>query len=616
MANRFAVASGNFNDTATWSTTAAGSPGASVPVAGDNAIANTRTVTITANATCDNITNGTTYGGTAGGSFTLSDGVTLTASIIGGTGTSSCVNYSGSTSSSIVGTVTGGGGSTALGVTHSGSGTLNVTNASPHTARAFSNTAAGTISITGNCTATGAAGSTPLISNSSNGTVTINGSITGGSGGASHGVSNTSNGSVNVTGSVTGGAVSNAFGINNTSTGTVTVNGGTVTATISNAIVSTTATVRASGSFIYSSDGTIPISAPKLVLLTTPTAAKTRYALSGSGTFVDMFTADNTGLAPAVGDVRAGVVYGSATGTLAVPAAGSVALGVAVDNTVGTAILTQAAVQTALTAQGLTTSRAANLDNLDATVSSRLAASAYSAGSAPSASDNAAAVWAAATRTLTSASGPTAVQIRQEMDSNSTRLANLDAAVSSRSTFNPANDTVARVTLTDTATTLTNAPTVPSASAIATAVWNAADKTGYSLTSAERTAIAAAVESSILNENDSSAVLNAIVGAIGNSNVDEVALVAAIRADLERNGGKLASIPTTAAPSASTVASAVRSELTEISRLDVSISSRMAASEATKLDDVKTKTDALNTDRLGQCVTTNILGTLLAQSQS
>jgi len=71
------------------------------------------------------------------------------------------------------------------------------------------------------------------------------------------------------------------------------------------------------------------------------------------------------------------------------------------------------------------------------------------------------------------------------------------------------------------------------------------DKTGYALTAAERTAIAVAVEQAIINDADGQAVLNAIVGAIGNQNVDEVALVAAVRADLERAGGKIDLIPTT-----------------------------------------------------------------------
>lgn len=54
-----------------------------------------------------------------------------------------------------------------------------------------------------------------------------------------------------------------------------------------------------------------------------------------------------------------------------------------------------------------------------------------------------------------------------------------------------------------------------------------------------RDAIAVTVESHLLDEGDSQLLINAIVGAIGNTNVDEVALVAALRADLERTGGNL-----------------------------------------------------------------------------
>ena len=58
--------------------------------------------------------------------------------------------------------------------------------------------------------------------------------------------------------------------------------------------------------------------------------------------------------------------------------------------------------------------------------------------------------------------------------------------------------------------------------------------------------IATAVEQAILNEGDGTQVLNAIVGAIGNTNVDQVALVAAIRSDLERSGGSIALLETKA----------------------------------------------------------------------
>lgn len=47
------------------------------------------------------------------------------------------------------------------------------------------------------------------------------------------------------------------------------------------------------------------------------------------------------------------------------------------------------------------------------------------------------------------------------------------------------------------------------------------------------------IEAALLNEGDSQQLINAISTAIGNQNVDEIALVAAIRADLERTGGSL-----------------------------------------------------------------------------
>jgi hypothetical protein len=55
---------------------------------------------------------------------------------------------------------------------------------------------------------------------------------------------------------------------------------------------------------------------------------------------------------------------------------------------------------------------------------------------------------------------------------------------------------------------------------------------------------AADVEAALINEADGQTMVNAIVNAIGNTNVDETALVAAVRADLERLGGMLASVPT------------------------------------------------------------------------
>jgi len=291
----------------------------------------------------------------------------------------------------------------------------------------------------------------------------------------------------------------------------------------------------------------------------------------------------------------------------------------------------------------------AGVENLDATVSSRLAPSGTlatvttltNAPTVPTASaiasqvrtelsvelgrvdQNISSRLAAADYTAPSAA-PTVTAIRQEMDSNSTKLANLDATVSSR---------------------------------LASSAYSAAPTTAQ---------IATAVEGSLLNEADGQAVLNAIVGAIGNTNLSEVSLVAAVRADLERVGGKIDSIPTTSAPtaaanatavwsaatkeitggtvdtltnspsvpSAASIASATRTELTtELGRLDAAVSTRLATSGYTAPSTAPTaaanasavrseltvelaKVAALNTDRLANVATTAIVGNLIAQANS
>jgi hypothetical protein len=276
----------------------------------------------------------------------------------------------------------------------------------------------------------------------------------------------------------------------------------------------------------------------------------------------------------------------------------------------------------------------AGVENLDAATSTRLPSSSYAAA-------------------------PSVTAIRTEMDSNSTKLANLDATISSRladadytaPTSAPTAAAVASAVRTE-LTEISNLDATVS-SRLASSAYSAAPTTAQ---------IATAVEGSLLNEADGQAVLNALVSAIGNTNLSEVSLVAAVRADLERNGGKLDSIPTTAAPSASTVAGAVRTELsTELGRIDAAVSSRLAsasytaptaaptaaanasavrtelATELARVDAavstrlagsaytapansdvaaIKVKTDALNTERLANVATTAIVGNLLAQANS
>jgi hypothetical protein len=317
------------------------------------------------------------------------------------------------------------------------------------------------------------------------------------------------------------------------------------------------------------------------------------------------------------------------------------------------------------------------LSNLDASVSSRLASAAYTAPT----------------------SAPTAAAVASAVRTELTELSNLDATISSR--------------LADADYT---APTsAPSASAVATAVrtelgtelgridQNISSRLADADYTTPPTAaqIATAVEGSLLNEADGQQILNALVGAIGNQNVDEIALVAAIRSDLERSGGKLDSIPTAAAPSAASVASAVWSASTKeitggtvttltnapdvptegeiasavwsaasreitggvvdtltnapasvtpsdiwshssrtltsasgptaveirqeidanSTKLDAAVSTRLAGSAYTApansdVAAIKTKTDAINVDRINNTATTAIVGNLLAQANS
>jgi hypothetical protein len=135
-------------------------------------------------------------------------------------------------------------------------------------------------------------------------------------------------------------------------------------------------------------------------------------------------------------------------------------------------------------------------------------------------------IWSHATRTLTSASGPTAIEIRQELDSNSTQL------------------------------------------------------------------------SAIKSKTD----------ALPSDPADQSLLEAAIAG--------------VTAPSASTVAAAVRSELSvELARVDQAISTRLASSGYTApansdISAIKAKTDALVTDRLAQVSTVSTTGAQLAAALS
>jgi hypothetical protein len=405
MALILSAATGNFNAGATW-------VGGIVPSAADEARASTtHVITITANVTCTELSNAGT------GTYVLNSGVTLTANVThkGLTASVNCLTFSAASpaTASIVGTCTGGSVAAATAVLNSGTGALSVTGAavggSNTTAAGLAQSSTGSVTLTGN--ATGSTGPGAGNQGASAGTFTINGNVlaaanngafNNGAGtliivgsvtaAAAAGVSNASTGPVTITGSIT---AATAAGVSNASTATLTISGGTYTAsTTANAVSSTNASsiVFASGSFIYAANGFVPINTPKFILLTAPTIAKTRYALNGTTTYVDMFTADNSLGQAAITDVRFGTSYasGALTGVAYIPAASSVAFGVPTDNTTGTATLTAANVRAALgmasanldtqlasiptaitNAAAVRTNLATELGRIDATISSR-----------------------------------------------------------------------------------------------------------------------------------------------------------------------------------------------------------------------------------------------------
>jgi hypothetical protein len=398
MALILSAASGNFNAGATW-------VGGIVPGAADEARASTtHTVTITANVTCTELSNAGT------GLFILNSGVTLTANvthksatvnvnclqftaaspatativgnITGGSVASTtvygAVNNTSSGALTITGSVTGGSASLAIGANNNGTGTITITGnvlaGSASLAIGANNNGNGSLIVVGNVTG-GSAADARGVGGGLNGIVQITGNVTGGTNASAHGMTNVSTGPVTITGNIT---ASTGAGVTNSSTATLTISGGTYTAsTVANAVISTNASsvVRASGSFIYASNGFVPINTPKFILLSTPTLAKTRYALNGSTTYVDMFTADNSLGQAAITDVRFGTVYasGALTGVAYIPAASSVGFGVPVDNTTGTAALTPASVWDHLLSAITASSTIGTLlkTNIDATISSR-----------------------------------------------------------------------------------------------------------------------------------------------------------------------------------------------------------------------------------------------------
>jgi hypothetical protein len=391
MANYFARKAGNINAVDVWATTPSGTAADvwSTFTSADTLHSNSFAITVNVSTMVGTVRNDNANSATAGGSFTLSNGVTLTANVVAGGVT--CVSYSGTSgnSATIVGNLTGGTSTNANGASNASSGTLNITGnctgGSGGSSRCAFNASSGTINITGSVTGSSAAVGEGAY-NSSTGTINITGNVTGGGLNTSYGATNISTGTMTITGNVTGGSVSGSDGARNASTGTLTIIG-TSTASnnaagsnnISTGILNVTRAVgngwgigtvgissiagvvsAVAGSqtrveeFEFGALGQAPVSGAVSTPDLTTNVALVRRLGTTKKTLSD--PSASTGM-PNESDVRSGTSYalGNRTGTMAVPSTSSVAFGVLVDNTTGTAVLTPENVWNTLTSS-MTTS--------------------------------------------------------------------------------------------------------------------------------------------------------------------------------------------------------------------------------------------------------------------
>ena len=126
MANRYAVATGNWSNAATWD------GGASIPANGDTVRPNGFTVTIDQNigavGAVTELRNDAGGGAVASGSFSVTGAYTLYANITGGSTVAVCTfSNSAGVTVTVIGNITGGSGFNGNNVVFSGGGTLNIT---------------------------------------------------------------------------------------------------------------------------------------------------------------------------------------------------------------------------------------------------------------------------------------------------------------------------------------------------------------------------------------------------------------------------------------------------------------------------------------------------------
>jgi len=350
MAIIYATQSGNWSSTSTW-------VGGVVPTSADDVFSNNRTITIDVDITVITLRNTSNASPviTQGGSFTVNNGVTITATgtIVSGfnfglyLSTGNLLTISGTAGCNIVANVgssinTNSGATIACNTT----GTVNIVGnitATPNSvvSNGLSISGNGIVNLTGSVFGSGAGGSpnnVPIVISSA-GTLNMVGNSNGGSVGT--GISVTSAGIVNITGNVTAGTIT---GINCTGacvgilTGTSTASSGAVGINSSN----TSGLWTILGNLINVNNY---MAVASFRMRISPTTSQT-WTFQTSGSDRQLLTSNAFTDFPSVNDVRFGVTYsnsGSLTGAARIPDPASVAFGVLVGPTAsGTAIVSRA----------------------------------------------------------------------------------------------------------------------------------------------------------------------------------------------------------------------------------------------------------------------------------
>lgn len=321
MANRYAVASGNWSNPAIWD-------GGTLPTSADTVRPNGFTVTIDTNVTVINLINNASSPAVAGGTFNLNSGVTLTATLSGvSASTTNILNVNYNTgSSTIIGNIESGNLSVVANVAVGGNGTLNIIG-----------------NINGNNFSSGTLNRHGITVNS-NATINITGNLNGSNLLANcHAIITGNLATVNPTINVTGNITANPGGsgiVVQSGTPTINLNGSVFGNASFSAIVG--GSIAQTGNLLIQNPSSRLAIFSNFMILNTNFNTEWQFQSQTIGQTRTLYTPGSALGNPAITDVRSGVTYasGALTGTLVVPSPANVRIGVPTDNTVGTADLT------------------------------------------------------------------------------------------------------------------------------------------------------------------------------------------------------------------------------------------------------------------------------------